>query len=150
MDQWGQHINITKGLYRQSLVGSAHTYVTVSYWPGKICRTLLVTGWWYTYLSSTLQVSLRRVCQGCWRQWRFHLTARKWSGLGITSRPSLQTQVMFSMSLISNPWSIIALHLKRCFRDRSALWASAISAVVRGYISSLSPRFANLSFMWKQ
>ncbi len=39
---------------------------------------------------------------------------------------------------------------KRCFRDASACWAAAISAVVRGDILSSSLRFANTSFMWKQ
>jgi hypothetical protein len=34
-----------------------HNFVTVSYYSGKICKTLLVTGWWYAYLFSTLQYS---------------------------------------------------------------------------------------------
>ncbi len=57
MDLWGQHINIPEGLYRQSLVGGAYIFVTISYLLGKICRTLLVTGWWYAYLFSTSQHS---------------------------------------------------------------------------------------------
>ncbi len=68
----------------------------------------------------------------------------------MTSRPSLQAQVVFAVSLISNPWSVTALRLKRCFWDTLARWAAAISSVVRGYISSSSLRFINTSFMWKQ
>ncbi len=103
----------------------------------------------FQYIAAFV-VSLRHVCPGCCRQWWYHLTARTWSGLGITSQPSLQTKVVFSMSFISNPWSITAMCLKRCFRDASARWVSAISTVVRGYISSSSLQFANTSFMWKQ
>jgi hypothetical protein len=67
----------------------------------------------FQYITALI-VSSRCVCPGCW--W-YHLTACTWSGLGISSQPSLQTQVVFSMSLISKPLSITALHLKRrCFR----------------------------------
>ena len=48
---------------------------------------------------------------------------------------------MFSIGLISNPWSITALRLKGCFIYVSACWASAISSVVKGYISSSSLQF---------
>jgi hypothetical protein len=86
----------------------------------------------FQYITAFI-VSSRHVCPGCRRLGWYHLTARTWSGFGITSRPTLQTHVVFSMSLISIPWSTTVLHLKMCFRDASACKASAISTVIRGY-----------------
>ncbi len=111
----------------------------------------LVIDWMVVYIPFqyivALIVSLRRVCPGCCKEWWYHLTARTWRGLEITSWPSLQTHIVFSMSLISNPVSITALRLKRCFRVALARWASAISLVVRGYILPSLLRFAKTTFV---
>ncbi len=95
----------------------------------------------FQYIAAFI-ISPRCVCPGCVIP--FDCMHLEWS------QPSLQTQVVFSMSLISNPWSITALRLKRCFGVASACWASVISAVVRGYILSSLLWLANTSFMWKQ
>jgi hypothetical protein len=72
----------------------------------KICKTLLVTGSWYAYLSSTSQHSSSppEVCvQGAvGSDDTAYIAARTWSGLGMTSQPSLQTQAVLSTSLLSN------------------------------------------------
>ncbi len=103
----------------------------------------------FQYIMAPI-VSMRCVCPGSCKQWWYHLAAFPWTGLGITSLPSLQTQVVFSISLISNPLSITALCLKRCFRVVLVHLASAISAVVRGYILSSLLQFANTLFVGMQ
>ncbi len=75
----------------------------------------------FQYIAALI-VSLRHVCPGCCKYWWYHIAACIWSGLAITSRPSLQTQVVFSMSLISNLLSSTALRLKRCFWAALACW----------------------------
>ncbi len=49
----------------------------------------------FQYIAAFI-VSSRFVCPGCCRWWSYHLTARNWSCLGITSHPSLHTQVVFN------------------------------------------------------